>query len=278
MGDRNEGKGQEGFELHYLALYRERWSSLRAALEGPGEAVGLRLLGEGGGYRLEDPATEGLYRLDAASVFAAESLVMPDSGLVLDACAAPGGKTLVLAARSSPGVRLFANELSAERRRRLKIVLDERLPVETRERVKIGSFEAAAMCRGREGMFGAILLDAPCSSERHVLASPSALAQWSAARIRNLAHRQWALLSSAFIMLKPGGCMVYSTCSISPEENDAVVSRLSKKWGTGVRYDGPHADSWIKGGAEKTERGLLLLPDRTGGAGPIFVARIFKPE
>jgi 16S rRNA (cytosine1407-C5)-methyltransferase len=149
------------------------------------------------------------------------------------------------------------------------------------------------MCRSFEEAFDAILLDAPCSSERHVLRQAglrsgggrgdgTALAEWSPARIRGLAVRQWALLSSALIMLKKGCCLVYSTCSLSPEENDGVVARAQARYrdadgGFSLLfekpvYEGPDGLA----GSEETEYGISIMPDRNGGAGPMYVCRIWK--
>ena len=150
--------------------------------------------------------------MDSASIFAARSLRLPSEGRILDACAAPGGKSLVLASLmgsrpvTGAGLSLVANELSADRRRRLRDVLDRHLPRELRARVLLTGRDAAAMCRSYQDAFDAILLDAPCSSERHVLSQAgarsggggrgdgAALVEWSPARIRGLAARQWALL------------------------------------------------------------------------------------
>jgi 16S rRNA (cytosine1407-C5)-methyltransferase len=211
--------------------------------------------------------------LDRASVLAAKSLRLPDEGTVLDACAAPGGKTLVIASAMGAGVRLLANELSSERRRRLSNVLDEHLGVETRERVTVSGFDAAALGgrKGEHGRFGAVLLDAPCSSERHVLSDPKALGQWTAARPRSLAQRQWALLSGAFLLLKAGGSLVYATCALSTEENDGVAWRLLKKYGAAVELDAPDFSE-----GEQTEYGKIILPDVSLGIGPMYVARFRK--
>jgi 16S rRNA C967 or C1407 C5-methylase (RsmB/RsmF family) len=249
------------FRGYYSALFGERWPALEAALASAPDSVAFA-------------AAEGLepYYLDSASIFAASCLELPGDGLILDACAAPGGKSLVLASRMGPNLRLVANELSADRRRRLRDVLDRHLPPELRSRVEPSGRDAAAMCRRFEATFDAILLDAPCSSERHVLADDKALSEWSPARIRGLASRQWALLSSAWIMLKRGGCLVYSTCALSPEENDGVVARAMAKYGADISV---HRPGHIVG-AEATEYGLSILPDRSGGAGPMYVCRIRK--
>lgn len=262
----------EAFECYYRNLYGERWEddSLR-----PGDRpAGLRqsLVEEAAPAAFAEGLREP-YFLDAASVLAARSLRVPAGGTVLDACAAPGGKSLVIAAALPEGTRLLANELSAERRRRLAAVLDRYLPEEKRARVTVSGFDAAAQ-GGRKsegGRFAAILLDAPCSSERHVIADPLALGRWTPARPRFLARRQWALLSSAFFLLKPGGSLVYVTCALSEEENDGVAGRLLEK--PGARLDPP---DFAEG--EAVRFGRIILPDRCGGMGPMYVARFYKEE
>jgi 16S rRNA (cytosine1407-C5)-methyltransferase len=251
------------FEDYYRAQYGDRWEHLRQSLLAGAETV---------------PYTQSLtapYLLDRSSVLAAETLRLPDTGEILDACAAPGGKSLVIASRMGDGARLLANELSGDRRRRLVKVLDEHLDGGLRERVTVSGFDAAAAA-GRKselGRFGAVLLDAPCSSEAHVLQNEHALAQWTPARPKFLAKRQWALLSAAFLLLKPGGSLVYSTCAVTSEENDGVISRLLKKYGEAVITDEPDFSE-----GEPSEFGWIILPDVSGGMGPMYVARFRKAE
>jgi 16S rRNA (cytosine1407-C5)-methyltransferase len=249
-----------GFDSYYRRAYGERWEGLRKSLLEP---VTLEAYTRG----LRTP-----YRLDRASVLAAQSLRLPEEGLLLDACAAPGGKSLVIASLMGGGVRLLANELSSERRRRLVKVLDEHLEGGLRSRVTVSGFDAAALGgrRGERGRFEGILLDAPCSSERHVLRSPQALEEWTPARPRFLARRQWSLLSAAFLLLRRGGSLVYVTCALSEEENDSVAERLIKKYGGELMIDAPDFEE-----GEKTRYGRIILPDR-GGLGPIYAARFRK--
>jgi 16S rRNA (cytosine1407-C5)-methyltransferase len=211
--------------------------------------------------------------MDQASVLAAMSLRLPKEGAILDACAAPGGKSLVISSRMGPDLRLLSNELSAERRRRLSNVLGEYLDETKRRRVTVSGFDAAVLGgrRSEQARFAAILLDAPCSSERHVLKNAKALTQWSPARPRSLCRRQWALLSSCFLLLKPGASLVYSTCALGDEENDGVVARLFDKYGPEVL-----AEELDFTEGEKTRYGRLILPDASGGMGPMYVARVLK--
>jgi 16S rRNA (cytosine1407-C5)-methyltransferase len=104
-----------------------------------------------------------------------------------------------------------------------------------------------------------------------VIQSEKALKQWTPARPRFLAKRQWALLSAAFLLLAPGGSLVYVTCAINSEENDGVASRLLKKYGDSAAIDKP---DFAEG--EETETGRVILPDRENGIGPMFVARFLK--
>lgn len=254
-------RGGGAFDERYRGIFGTRWTELAAALEGAADSRAYA-------------AAEGAeaYFLDSASIEVARFLPLGE-GEILDACAAPGGKTLVLASRLPEGASILANELSSDRRRRLSAVLDRHLPPDLRTRIRVSGADAAAMCRRNEERFSSILLDAPCSSERHVMADPKALEEWSAARPASLARRQWALLSSAYIMLRPGGFLLYSTCALSPEENEGVVGRLARKFGDGLRFEAPRGPEW-----EPRSYGAVLLPDRAGGAGPMYAALVRKPE
>lgn len=249
------------FDAYYLASYGLRWIALRQALLEPSVSFPF--------YTNSGTA----YYMDQSSVIAARSLRMPQEGLILDACAAPGGKTLVLASSMPHKVCLLANELSADRRRRLVDTLNEHLEGELRSRVTVSGFDAAAQGgrKSEQNRYGAILLDAPCSSERHVLSDPKALEKWTPARPRFLAQRQWALLSAAFRLLIPGGSLVYATCALSEQENDGVAARLFKKYGSRVEAD---PLDFTQG--EASIHGRIILPDRAEGAGPMYVARFRK--
>jgi 16S rRNA (cytosine1407-C5)-methyltransferase len=251
------------FEGYYTRLYGARWGVLKKSL-----------LEEHTGV-LFDQGLIRPYRLNYASVLAARSLRLPEKGLILDACAAPGGKSLVIAARMGAEARLISNEFSRERRRRLAGVLDAHLDEAVRRRVQVSGFDAAALGgkAGEQGRFQAVLLDAPCSSEAHVLGKAAALAAWTPARPRFLARRQWALLSAAFRLLAPGGSLVYATCALTEEENDGVARRLPEKYG---RQAEPEDPGFTEG--EKTAWGRIILPDQSGGLGPLYVARFRKGD
>ncbi|MCL2374340.1 MAG: 16S rRNA methyltransferase [Treponema sp.] len=249
------------FEDYYRSIWGSRWAGLRESLLLPAASMPY-------GDNLAKP-----YRMDRASVLAASSLRLPETGSILDACAAPGGKSLVIASRMAAGADLLCNEFSSERRRRLANVLDDHLDARTRRRVTVCGFDAgkAGGRKSEWNRFDAVLLDAPCSSERHVIQSAAALAQWNSARPRSLSRRQWALLSAAFLLLKSGGSLVYATCALAPQENDGTVARLLSKYAKEIELDEP---DFCEG--EKTAYGRLILPDAAGNMGPMYVARFCK--
>ena len=278
---RGSGKGKlfgaDGFEQYYGELYGDRWQALKDAFAGEGSAVEYHVTG-----------AEESYFLDSASVLAALCLPLAGAGNILDLCAAPGGKTLVLASRMEIDAKLSSNERSPERKHRLATVVQTCLPQEISERVKTSCSDGATWCTRQSECFDRILLDAPCSSERHVIADPKYLNTWSPSRIKTVTTEQWALLSSAYRLLEPEGILLYSTCALCPEENDGMIERLYKKFnkdGTAFSLLEPKPDlnevssfapALTLPGFEKTKYGYMIMPDRQNGAGPIYFSIIKK--
>src|SRR6187399_136989 len=292
-------KGELGFARHYAALFGDRWLPLRQALTQASPKVLrvnafatkiarqrdtrdlLPLPEVRGCFRLEAAGdrisladdTSGLlsaYVMDAASVVAAYALGVEPGEDVLDLCAAPGGKALVLLEALGDVGALTLNDRSRRRSVRLRTVLRQYVPSSVIERVKLTSHDARRWGLYHPGAHDAILLDAPCSSERHVLCDPAELARWSPSRIQRLAADQYAMLASAATALKPGGRLVYSTCALAPEENDGVIARLLKK--------GRHrlvVSSVAAPIGEATQYGWQIHPDRHG-AGPIYFSKLVK--
>ena len=187
-------KGGEAFDAHYSERWNERWPALRAALAG--ENI----------YDELDLGAGRAYYLDPASVAVAALLPLPSADTetirILDMCAAPGGKTLAIAARAARslatgGALLIANERSAARRRRLRAVLDMHAPTEVRSAIEVTGHDAARWGLYEPERYDAILADVPCSSERHLIAAPKELARWSPSRTRRLATEQFAILAAA---------------------------------------------------------------------------------
>lgn len=242
-------RGKEGFEKYYGDIYGERWQRLRTALLADTNPVPY------------DAGGAEKYFMDAASIKAASELPLEKAENILDMCAAPGGKTLVLASRMKNDARLTANDRAVPRVRRLEKTCDDCLSPEVRRRVSVTCSDAAKLCRTQGECYDAILLDAPCSSERHVLKDMKELSKWSPSRIRQVTTLQWSLLSCAFRLLARHGFLVYSTCAINENENEKIIERLVSRF-SGVRL-------------VKSE---CILPDVCDGSGPIFYALVEKIE
>lgn len=283
----SENRGAAGFDAYYTEVYGPRWNTLKNALSAESLHAGICY------------PSKKEYFLDPASLCAALCLPCSSSSRNFDMCAAPGGKSLVLAGCMNEEASLFSNERSAPRKKRLDSVLAESLEDSVLQRVRTFCGDAAVRCRRETECYDSILLDAPCSSERHVLADPRYLCEWSPARIKTLSMEQWALLSSAWKMLAPGGFILYATCALAPKENDGTIQRLLKKNPEArictretirsiMTENLSHAKFSIKlpascsvesvfDSAESTENGLHVLPDTSGGYGPLYFSLIHKP-
>jgi len=139
---------------------------------------------------------------------------------VLDLCAAPGGKTTYIAARMQNQGTLVANEPSGRRQMSLLANIN-----------RLGVLNTMVTAYQGENFpmqtsFDRILVDAPCSAEGTLRKEPSLRHGASSGTIARLARLQKRLILRAFDVLAPGGCLVYSTCTFAPEENEAVVAHL----------------------------------------------------
>ncbi|KAI8147512.1 S-adenosyl-L-methionine-dependent methyltransferase [Fennellomyces sp. T-0311] len=203
------------------------------------------------------------YILDAGSVLATEALDIQPDDRVLDLCAAPGGKSLSVLQRLDEYGSLTVNELSPDRRRRLRQVLDNYLPPND-ERITVLGKDGTKWYSEPE-QYDKVLLDAPCSSERHLLHDEKEFEDWSPKRTVHNAERQLKLLKAAVHSVCVGGLVVYGTCSISSVENDKVVSKMIRKGKIPVEV----VKKTFPIG-ERTKYGWIILPDRTDGWGPLY--------
>ncbi|MCS7309904.1 MAG: RsmB/NOP family class I SAM-dependent RNA methyltransferase [Armatimonadetes bacterium] len=159
-------------------------------------------------------------------------VLAPQAGeQVLDLCAAPGGKTLLLAALMQGSGEIVAVE--AVRARFFK--LRENLLRHGAGWVQTVQAEGEWVWKRWRGRFDAVLLDAPCSSEGRFRADdPATFRYWSLKKIADMTRKQKSLLYSAVRCLKPGGRLVYCTCTFAPEENEGVIAHALKKFGEAI--------------------------------------------
>jgi len=276
----------EAISEFYSSMLGERWQRLYPALLAPEARVGRwnqfsKEIPPQESFFTAVPTSEiprdaeGLLRyyvMDLASFYAAQALQVESGERVLDMCAAPGGKSLILAEALASSGELIANELSQNRRERLKKVIQQYIPRSVRDRVWVTGKDAGQFALTHKESFDRILLDAPCSGERHLFASPQDLQEWKPSRSDKLAQRQYALLTAALLACRPGGKIVYSTCSISTLENDDVIERLQKKKKN--QFEIRESPSPMEG-SEATKYGRQIWPDATG-FGPIYYAVLQK--
>ena len=162
----------------------------------------------------------GVYYLQEASAMSAVALLDPQPGeRVLDLCAAPGGKTSQIAGRMGGQGFLLCNEINPKRAKILSRNM-ERMGVSN----ALVTNEHPANLAGRlEGFFDRVLVDAPCSGEGMFRKEEAAVTDWSPETVEMCARRQGEILHSAARMVKPGGRLVYSTCTFAPQEDEGAV-------------------------------------------------------
>lgn len=252
--------GEELFNEYYSSIWKDRWESLKEALLQEKET------------QVSVPNTNPPYYLDEASLLTASLLPIKKGDIVLDMCAAPGGKSLVIAQKTGKNGYLTANDRSPERRERLRRVLESLSPF-LKPEIKIKGFNAESWGVYEKNVYDAILLDAPCSSERHVLNDEKHLYLWSPNRPKRLAISQYAMLSSALLAAKEDGYILYSTCSINPGENECVIEKLFSRHEEEVEEINCNID-W----AEKRGHGYIVLPDKNNGKGPMYFCLLRKKK
>ena len=185
----------------------------------------------------------------------AAALLAPKPGMrVLDLCAAPGGKSTQLATYLGDSGLLVSNEINTQRSRILSQNI-ERMGIKNAIVTNEDSFVLASHF---PGFFNAIQVDAPCSGEGMFRKLPEAIEQWSMENVAICAARQKEILDNAAVMLKPGGVIVYSTCTFSKEENEDVIEYFLER----------HPDFTL----EEMER---FWPHKVDGEGH-FVAKLVR--
>ena len=209
----------------------------------------------------------GAFYLQDASAMAPVAALDPRPGeRVLDLCAAPGGKSGQIAARLNGRGFLLSNEIEFSRARILLGNL-ERLGVTN---AFVTSAPAEALARALPAFFDRVLVDAPCSGEGMFRRDPEAASQWNPDAPAGCAARQTAILNDAARMVRPGGKLVYSTCTFNRLENEGTVREFLRA------HPDFEPDAFDLPGVGASQDGCLRLwPHRIEGEGH-FLARFTR--
>jgi len=219
----------------------------------------------------------GKYYIQEASamlaISAASQVIDFSDKIVLDLTAAPGGKATQVAERIDSGY-LVANEVVKKRVAALTWNINRcRL-----NNVIITSLTTGVLAQFLPGFFDVVVVDAPCSGEGLFMKQKHSLEKWSEKNVRFCARRQGTILKDAAVLVRPGGYIVYSTCTFAPEENeDQVAFLLTRNFSPVPLPESLPVSPAISNNPEVCLCSRRIFPHREGGAGA-FVCVVQKDD
>lgn len=213
----------------------------------------------------------GVYYIQEASAMASAVYLDAQPGeRVLDLCAAPGGKSTQIADAMQGKGLLVSNEINPSRAKSLAENI-ERMGIKN---ALVVSHEPAFLAQRFPEYFDRILVDAPCSGEGMFRKNEEAVREWSCENVLMCAQRQAEILENAAVMLRPGGRMVYSTCTFSTEENEETISGFLKMHPE-FEIEEVEKFSGMVPGMPPLEKAVRLWPHKLEGEGH-FLASLKK--
>ncbi|WP_053956517.1 RsmF rRNA methyltransferase first C-terminal domain-containing protein [Inediibacterium massiliense] len=223
----------------------------------------------------------GLYYIQEPSAMAVGNILNPQPGeKILDLCAAPGGKSTHIAARLKGEGLLVSNELYPQRAKILSQNI-ERMGIKN---TIVTNESPQKLSKKFSGFFNRILVDAPCSGEGMFRKDENTCNEWSLENVHMCSNRQIEILEEAQKMLTPKGVLLYSTCTFSPEENEAVIDQFLEKHPEFHlikihRYEGFEEGrvDWIHSSNEEIKNTVRLWPHKLKGEGH-FIALLQKTD
>lgn len=238
--------------------------------------AGGRYLNERPVFTLDPLYHAGAYYVQEASSMFLEYLLkqlLPgrDNLRVLDLCAAPGGKSTLLASLIGEQSLLVSNE-----------VIRTRAPILEENVVRWG-YTNNWVCSNDPrdfvrlpGYFDVMVVDAPCSGSGLFRKDEGALKEWSEGNVALCGQRQQRILADAWPALKEGGILLYATCSYSPQEDEAILDWLVETYGVqSMRCDVPQEWGIVETTSSRGATGYRFFPDKVKGEG-FFIAAVQK--
>ncbi len=220
-------KSYNGLRVNLLKLSPQRFEEIS-----PFALQKIPWVTNGFYYEGEQPSKHpyyyaGLYYLQEPSAMTPASLLPVNPGdRVLDLCAAPGGKSTELAARLQGEGVLVSNDISNSRAKALL----KNLELFGVRNAFVMSEAPAKLADYFSGYFDKILVDAPCSGEGMFRKSPAIIKNWEQYGVSYYQKLQMEILPAAIEMLRPGGCLLYSTCTFSPQENEGTIQAMLNQY------------------------------------------------
>jgi NOL1/NOP2/sun family putative RNA methylase len=213
----------------------------------------------------------GVYYMQEPSAMAPAAYLDAQPGeKILDLCAAPGGKSTQIAAAMKGEGLLVSNEIHPARAK----ILSENIERMGIRNCMVINESPQTLAGIWEAYFDRIMVDAPCSGEGMFRKNELACEEWSTDNVRLCASRQLEILSCAASMLRPGGRLVYSTCTFAPEENEGTISRFLEQHpefsiSEVKRYEGMSSGraAWTQNPAPGLEHTIRLFPHKLRGEG-----------
>lgn len=221
----------------------------------------------------------GYYVQEASSMFVGYLLEqalageVPEGIRVLDMCAAPGGKSTLYSSIVGTKGLVVANEVIRQR----AFILAENITRWGVGNTVVTSNDPEHFSRSLEGWFDVVAVDAPCSGEGMFRKSEEARNNWSLDNVKLCAARQRRILAEAWAALRPGGILIYSTCTFNREENEEQMEWLCEEFG-GEHIDIVCPEEWgiVRQRAAEAEC-FHFYPHRTEGEG-LFAAIVLKGD
>lgn len=221
----------------------------------------------GGAYYVQEASSMFLWHVLESCIDASDKNLR-----VLDLCAAPGGKSTLLASFFKDGL-VVSNEVIRSRSQ----ILVENISKWGSDNVVVTNNDPQQFA-ALENFFDVIVVDAPCSGSGLFRKDPGAINEWSEANVQLCSQRQQRIIADVYASLKPGGLLIYSTCSYSEEEDEAIAEWICKEYNaSGIKL--PLQDDWgiVETNTNKDVFGYRFFPGKVKGEG-FFISSFRKAE